>query len=144
MGGVSRSRLLIGDYKHKATPTKSVVSRPPPASYLSIRIESPLLSLFSKATSTWFYVSRARPTLGRKLMIIFKITCLVVWVCTKANSINVLLAYCINKAWSKFGRVVKAEFAVDNNWLFTNNYWQFFFKRAIDEQIALLRLSKLI
>ena len=51
-------------------------------------------------------------------MIIFKITCLVD---AKANSIDVLLAYCINKAQSEFGRVVKAEFAVDN-WLFTNNY----------------------
>ena len=63
--------------------------------------------------------------------------------CAKANSIDVFLAYYINKAQSEFGRVVKAEFAVDN-WLFTNNYWQFFFKRALDEQIALLRLSVLV
>ena len=62
---------------------------------------------------------------------------------TKANSIDVLLAYCINKAQSEFRRVVKAEFAVDN-WLFTNNYGQFFFKQAVDEQIALLRLSELV
>ena len=62
--------------------------------------------------------------------------------CTKANSIDVLLAYCINKARSEFGRVVKAEFAV-YNWLFTNNYRHFFFKRAVDEQIALLKLRKL-
>ena len=54
-------------------------------------------------------------------MIIFKITCLVMLVHAKANSIDVLLAYCINKARSEFGRIVKAEFAVDN-WLFTNNY----------------------
>ena len=33
-----RKRELIAS---KATPTESVVSRPPPASYLSIRIESP-------------------------------------------------------------------------------------------------------
>ena len=63
--------------------------------------------------------------------------------CGKANSIDVLLAYCINKAQSEFGRVVKAEFAVDN-WLFTNNYLQFFVERAVDEQIALLRLSLLV
>ena len=59
--------------------------------------------------------------------------------CAKASSIDVLLAYYINKAQSEFGRVVKAEFAVDN-WLLTNNYWQFFFKRVVDEQIPLLRL----
>ena len=57
--------------------------------------------------------------------------------------IDVLLANCIIKARSEFEKVVKAEFAVDN-WLFTNNYWQFFFKRAVDEQIALLRLSELV
>ena len=65
------------------------------------------------------------------------------WVHAKVNRIDVLLAYCINKARSEFGRVVKAEFAVDS-WLFTNDYWHFFFKQAVDEQIALLRLSKLV
>ena len=62
--------------------------------------------------------------------------------CVSARKSDVLLAHCINKAQSKFGRVVKAEFAVDN-WLFTNI--QFFFKRlAVDEQIGLLRVSELV
>ena len=38
----------------KATPTESVVSRPPPVSCLSIHIESPLLSLFSNYAKKLF------------------------------------------------------------------------------------------
>jgi len=39
--------MLIDQKCYKATPTESVVSRPPPALCLSICIKSPLLSLFS-------------------------------------------------------------------------------------------------
>ena len=40
----------------KATPTESVVSRPPPASCLSICIESPFLSLFSNYAKNYFQI----------------------------------------------------------------------------------------
>ena len=40
----------------KATPTESVVSRPPPASRLSIRIESLLLSLFSNYAKNYLWI----------------------------------------------------------------------------------------
>ena len=54
-------------------------------------------------------------------MIILKIMCLVARVCAKTNSIDVQSAFYINRAWSEFGRVVKAEFEVDI-WFFTNDY----------------------
>ena len=44
----------LGSPITQATPTQNVVSRPPPASYLSIRIESPLLSLFSNYAKKYF------------------------------------------------------------------------------------------
>ena len=47
-------------------------------------------------------------------MIILKIMCLVARVCAKTNSIDVQSAFYINRAWSEFGRVVKAEF----KWIF--------------------------